>query len=120
MHELSIAQSLVEVVQEHLPADATRVTVVHLRLGRLAGVVQGALEFCYELATQETKLAGSTLHVIDLPVVVHCGPCDREVALAGELSFVCPACGTPTGDIRQGRELEIASIEYDSAGEGEP
>lgn len=117
MHELSIATSLVEVVQDHLPAEAARVTTVHLRLGRLAGVVQDALQFCYELAAEDTKLQGSVLHVIDLPVVVHCTPCGQDVTLASELVFQCPQCFTPSGDIRQGRELEIASIEYDATGE---
>jgi len=32
-------------------------------------------------------------------------------------SFRCPLCGELTIDVRQGRELEIESIEIDEAGE---
>lgn len=36
-----------------------------------------------------------------------------EVELPGIQRFRCPHCDTPSGDIRQGRELEIESIEID-------
>ena len=50
MHELSIAHSLVEIAEEAAAkAGVARVTVVHLRLGVLAGVVQDALLFGFEI-----------------------------------------------------------------------
>lgn len=112
MHELSIAQSLVGLVQQQLPAGVVRVRTVELRLGALAGVVRGSLEFCYDIATEGTPLQGSTLRVHELPIVVHCPSCDADRTLTG-VAFRCPVCGTLTGDIRQGRELDLASIEYD-------
>jgi len=114
MHELSIAYSLVEVAsQSAQEAGATRVLSVTLRLGALSGVVRGALEFGYEVATADTLLAGSTLIVRELPVLVYCMECAQDVELASVQRFFCPLCNTPTGDIRQGRELEIDSIEID-------
>jgi hydrogenase nickel incorporation protein HypA/HybF len=112
VHELSIAQSLVSLVQQQLPEGVTRVTAVDMRLGALAGVVRGALEFCYGIATEGTPLQGSTLRIVELPVVIHCPACDADQALEG-LAFRCPVCGTLSGDIRQGRELDLAAIEYD-------
>jgi hydrogenase nickel incorporation protein HypA/HybF len=121
MHELSIAHSLVELAgSSAAAAGATRVRSVHLRLGALSGVVKGSLEFCYEIATADTLLAGSILIVQELPVVVHCAVCFWDVELASIQSFRCPACNTPSGDIRQGRELEIESIEIDVAGDDLP
>lgn len=112
MHELSIAHSLVNLVQQQLPAGVTRVTAVDLRLGALSGVVSGALEFCYGIATEGTPLQGSTLRIVELPVVVHCPECQEDRKLDG-LAFRCPVCGTLSGDLRQGRELDLAAIEYD-------
>jgi hydrogenase nickel incorporation protein HypA/HybF len=89
------------------------VRAVHLRLGTLSGVVRGALEFSYEIAAEGTILAGSTLVVKELPVTVYCPECAREVELVSIQRFRCPLCDTLTGDIRQGRELEIESIEVD-------
>jgi hydrogenase nickel incorporation protein HypA/HybF len=114
MHELSIAYSLVELAAESAKeAGATRVRAVHLRLGAMSGVVRGALEFCYEIAAADTILAGSTLVVKELPVKIHCSVCHDDVQLASVQRFRCPVCDTPSGDIRQGRELEIESIEID-------
>lgn len=114
MHELSIAYSLVETAsQSAIEAGATRVRTVHLRLGALSGVVRGALEFGYEIATTDTMLAESKLVVTELPVKVYCASCKAEVELANIQRFRCPDCDTPSGDIRQGRELEIESIEID-------
>ncbi len=114
MHELSIAYSLVETASESaLAAGATRVLAVHLRLGALSGVVRGALEFSYELATADTMLAESKLIVKELPVRVFCAVCNAEVELASIQRFRCPHCDTASGDIRQGRELEIEFIEIE-------
>jgi hydrogenase nickel incorporation protein HypA/HybF len=114
MHELSIAYSLVDAAtQSALEAGATRVVEVRLRLGVLSGVTRGALEFSYEIATADTMLEGSKLVVTDLPVRVYCAVCAMEVELPSVQRFRCPVCDTPSGDIRQGRELEIESIEID-------
>ncbi len=120
MHELSIAHSLVSLVQEHVPESAVRVTAVHLRLGVLAGVVSGALEFCYGMATEGTVLQGSTLRIHELAVVIHCSVCEANRMLETELVLRCPVCGAATADIRQGRELELASIEYDDPEDVDP
>ncbi len=113
MHELSIAYSLVEIASQAADSmGVRRVDVVHLRLGALAGVVQDALLFGYEIAAKGTALEGSRLAIEELPVVVHCPRCQADRTLPGIQRFRCPVCGEPTGQIVQGRELEIVSLEY--------
>ena len=114
MHELSIAASIVDAVTESAAAyPGARVTAVRLRVGALATVVEDALQFCWEIATQDTPLAGAALIVRILPAVVHCAVCNADSTLAGLQSFRCPLCGQPAADLRQGRELEIESIELE-------
>ena len=114
MHELSIAQSLVETATEAArEAGASKVTVVHLRLGQMSGVVKSSLDFCYELITQDTLLEGSCLVVHELPVMIYCPVCAREVELPSYQRFCCPHCDTPSADIRQGREIEVESLEVE-------
>ena len=113
MHELSIAYSLVEIASQAADSmGVRRVDVVHLRLGALAGVVQDALLFGYEIAAKGTALEGSRLAIEELPVVVHCPRCQADRTLPGIQRFRCPVCDEPTGQIVQGRELEIVSLEY--------
>ena len=112
MHELSIAYSLVETAQEAArAAQAPSVSVVHLRIGALSGVDTRALLFGYDIAASGTLLEGSTLAVEELPVVIYCKNCDRLTTLEGVQAFRCTLCGTPSAEIRQGRELEIVSLE---------
>lgn len=114
MHELSIAASIVDAAVESVAAyPGARVTAVRLRVGVLAAVVEDALQFCWEIATEGTPLAGAALQVRTLPVVVHCAACHAESMLDGVQSFRCPLCGRLAAELRQGRELEIESIEIE-------
>jgi len=120
MHELSIVSSVVESVTESLEAyPGARVLEVRLRVGALASVVVDSLEFCWGIATEGTALEGSKLVVKTVPVVMHCAKCDADVELESLQSFRCPRCGEPSSDLRQGRELEIDSIEIDDETEVE-
>jgi hydrogenase nickel incorporation protein HypA/HybF len=114
MHELSIAASIVESVTESASAyPGARVKEVRLRVGALASVVEDSLQFCWELATEGSPLAGAALVIHMLPVIVHCDACNVDTELAGVQSFRCPKCGALAADLRQGRELEIESIELE-------
>ncbi len=114
MHELSIAASIVEAVTESASAyPGARVKEVRLRVGALASIVEDSLQFCWQLAAEDTPLAESTLVINRLPVIVHCEACGLDAELDGVQSFRCPRCGELTADLRQGRELEIESIELE-------
>jgi hydrogenase nickel incorporation protein HypA/HybF len=114
MHELSIAASIVDSVTESASAyPGARVKEVRLRVGALASVIEDSLQFCWGLATEDTPLAGAALVINMLPVIVHCDGCGADTEIAGVQSFRCPRCGELAADLRQGRELEIESIELE-------
>lgn len=92
---------------------AVKVSAVHLRLGALSGVVKDALLFSYEVACQDTPLQGSQLIVEDMPVIVFCARCKCTRQLESVQLFRCPECGTPTMDVRQGKELEVFALEVE-------
>ena len=114
MHELSIAVSIVEIAEKEAARRCVCVRAVHLRLGPLAGVVKEALLSAYELASQNTSLAGTSLLVEDMPIVVHCPHCDQRRTLTS-FEFRCPECDTPTPEVVQGRELEVFALELGDA-----
>lgn len=113
MHELSIALSLVDLAQEEAERLGGRVCAVHLRIGALAGVVPEALLASFEMASAETPLEGSRLVIVDAPVVVYCPQCRAERELRSVQSFCCPVCGTPTPQVKRGRELELVALEIE-------
>lgn len=114
VHELSIALSLVETVEEAARrAEAERVTEVQLVIGALSGVVPEALEFAYEVAVQGTMLEGSRLAIERVPAAVFCDVCDAEREMPGIQSFLCPVCGATTPLVVRGKELEVRAIEVE-------
>jgi hydrogenase nickel incorporation protein HypA/HybF len=113
MHELSIAMGIVEAAMEESQRRGVQVSAVHLRLGALSGVVKDALLFSYEIACQDTPLQGSQLIVEDMPVIVFCAHCHDMRTLESVQLFQCPECGTPTMDVRQGKELEVFALEVE-------
>lgn len=112
MHELSIAQRVIELVADQVrAAGAVRATAVTLRIGALSCVHEDALRFSFGLVCEGTPAAGAELRIVAVPVTIWCAACGREVALPGIQKFACPICGTLSGDIRAGRELDLESIE---------
>lgn len=105
MHELSIAQAIVRTVVDS--TDGALVESVAVTVGSLSGVVPSALEFCWQIATDATPLAGSRLEIEYVPLSIYCAPC--ACIVQPDLGFVCPDCGGLSGDVRSGRELEIRS-----------
>ena len=114
MHELSIALSMIDMaVEEAERRGNARVQALHLRLGPLSGVVKDALVFAYDVASQDTPLSGSRLEIEEIPVVVFCPECRRELVLEDIRDFSCPACGTVATQLVSGRELELAALELE-------
>jgi hydrogenase nickel incorporation protein HypA/HybF len=112
MHELSIAMSIVEMAQEEAESHAdASILAVHLRLGKLSGVVKEALQSCYEMATFATRLEGSKLVIEEVPVEVFCPQCNVARPIDSIQWFCCPDCGTPTPTVLKGRELEVVALE---------
>jgi len=65
MHELSVAQAVVDEIIAKL-GDDTVVTTVRLAIGQRSGVVVDSVRFCFDLVTEDTSLAGAEL-VVDEP-----------------------------------------------------
>jgi hydrogenase nickel incorporation protein HypA/HybF len=111
MHELSIAMSIVELVEEEAQRRFVEITAVHLKLGALSGVVKEALLSCYEMACAGTPLDASRLVIEEIPVIIFCPSCQARRPLNSIQLFCCSECGTPCSEIVQGTELEVVALE---------
>jgi hydrogenase nickel incorporation protein HypA/HybF len=113
LHELSIAQSVLELVAEHVPA-ARRpdVRVVTVRVGSLSGVVPESLKFCFEACVADTPLAGARLEIQRQPIRLSCTSCRSRFSVHEPL-FRCPDCGEPSVKLVGGAELEVTEVELE-------
>ncbi len=114
MHELSIALSILDLVEEEAERQNGRVAAVHLKLGRLSGVVKEALVSAYEMARENTALARTELVIEDVPLITHCPTCVADHPLPSVQELCCPVCGDLTAQVISGRELEVFALEIES------
>ena len=114
MHELSIALSIIDIACEesHSRGDAG-VIAVHLKIGRMSGVVIEALLSAFEIAREETLLANAELKIEDVLVKVRCPKCECEQLADSIQCLCCSVCGTLSPEITQGCELEVVAMELE-------
>jgi len=113
MHELSVAQSVVELACEHAEhAGAQRVLKVRLELGLLSGVAREALEFCFSLACQGTCAEGAELEIFPQPARATCPRCHGSFEL-DEFMLICPGCGAFPMNLESGGDLRVDSLEVE-------
>jgi hydrogenase nickel incorporation protein HypA/HybF len=112
MHELSIAMSILESLEEEIARrECEPPEAVHIRVGRLSGVVPDALQSAYELAAEQTPFARSRLVIEEVPVVIYCASCGRNQPAESPGWFSCRDCHALSSEIVSGRELEITALE---------
>ena len=111
MHELSIAQGIVEAVEKTAVAQhIDRVLSVRAAVGELAGVDIDALRFAWQSVTRDGILRGAALVIETPPGRAWCLDCGKEVPLHrhGE---PCPLCGRYHLAATQGHELRVLDFE---------
>ncbi len=113
MHELSIAQNIVELVTEEVAKkNALKVSSVLLEVGELAGIELDALDFAWEPATQNTLLDHSELKIEPVKGKAHCRSCHHDFNMT-DLFDICPFCQSFDNEIVEGKELKIKSIDIE-------
>ncbi len=111
MHELSIAQEIISIVQENLPeGNGHPVKSVKLRIGKLTNILPDSLEFCFDALIKSTPLDGAKLDIQHIPVSVKCRQCGLTHEIEG-VAFLCPSCASSDIQMVAGNELQVSEIE---------
>jgi hydrogenase nickel incorporation protein HypA/HybF len=114
MHELSIAEALIEQVDRELRRAGQNGPVrrLELSIGRLSGVHCDSLRFAFDLISPGTILDGAKLEIQEPHAVCVCRACGTRQEIE-ELLIECPKCHSPDITIQEGRDLLLQSIEID-------
>ncbi|MFO7543602.1 MAG: hydrogenase maturation nickel metallochaperone HypA [Thiobacillus sp.] len=114
MHELAVAQALVEqvdaVIDQH---GALQATLIRVRIGPLAGVVPELLASAFPLAAAGRRMAHAALEFTHAPIQVHCQTCGADTKAAMN-RLICGACGDWHTQILSGDELLLESVELET------
>jgi hydrogenase nickel incorporation protein HypA/HybF len=115
MHELAVTESILNIATKHAaPANAVRVTDVHLVIGQLSSIVDESVQFYWDMIAEGTICAGAQLHFQRKPATLKCLDCDQTYTLTGELTD-CPNCHGARIKVVAGEEFYVDSIEIEAA-----
>ena len=113
MHELSITQSILDlVISEAQKQGASKITLIRLKVGELTNVDPASVEFYLEIIGKGTIAEGVKLEAEMLPLTAECSDCGQRFRLESWAS-ACPHCGSTSSKLVTGRELFVESIEVE-------
>lgn len=111
MHELGITRNIIAIVSE--AAAGRPVRRVTLEVGKLSGVMAGAIAFCFDVAAKDTPLEGATLDIREIEGYGRCLACGAEFAMPA-ICTPCP-CGSRSSVRLRGEELKVKTMELEIA-----
>ncbi len=114
MHEMSIAHSLLGIIEQEMAKhNLTRLIRVKVKYGRISAIIPQALQTCFEAMTMDTPMQGAKLEIEEVPLVAACRECRKEFSPEGDLLLItCLYCGAEFGhEIISGKELFIEELE---------
>ncbi len=113
MHEMSLAEGIIGLVQDAARAHAPcAVRTVRVEIGALAAVECEALRFAFDVVKRGSVADAAQLDIEHVPGSAWCMHCARSVTIAAR-GDPCPECGgwelmvTGGGEMRV-KELELA------------
>ena len=111
MHELGIAQSIIDTVGRVAKQNgAKRIVGVRIQVGELRSVIKEQLEICFRFAAKGTPAEDARLEVEIIPIDVFCDSCKKKFR-AKDLDLRCPECRQLSANILRGQELRILDME---------
>ena len=120
MHELGIAQNILEIVRQAVSKDQEpSIKWIRIRVGELSGVVPDSLDFCFSALISETAMRQANLAIEQVPTVSRCKRCNHQFEIEG-MVFVCPACKSTDVEMISGKELQVVEIELVDKEEASP
>ena len=114
MHELSIAESLIEMIEENaLTHDFKKVIKVTLEIGVLAGIEKSALLFCFDAAAKNSLAEGAELVIQDKLAKGICQHCHQPI-ITSSWYEPCRFCGQLRIKIIDGEQMIIKSLQVEN------
>ena len=113
MHELSICQSMLRIVDSTMAGQpGAKLRKILLDVGRGSTIEPILLREAFAVLTADGPYEGAELVINDIPIAGQCRACGNDFTYE-ELAFGCPNCGSTDIRITSGLELDIKALEVD-------
>lgn len=114
MHELSVAQNIIEIIRENVPrSDYDNVKRILLEVGEFSGIVADSLQFCFDIIKTDTEFKNAIVQIKKIPFVLYCKNCKTETSNNSGIRL-CSECGGSNTEIISGTEMKITEVEINS------
>ena len=117
MHELSMAQGIINAVLETAEVNnATEVNEVSIEVGRLAMINPEQLQFILGVLIENTIIEDAKINFEEIPAEIECGDCNfHGVAVLDDSDHYaplvkCPECGSLKVETLNGKDIVVKNI----------
>jgi len=108
MHELSVVQSMMKIVEK--ASKGKEVTKLVVKIGKMSGVEPYFLKESFDFFKEGSVCHNAEMEIIQTDVKVECYDCNAKSVIEG-YDFHCPVCGSEKTKIISGEEMHIEYIE---------
>jgi len=118
MHELSIAQNIVDIaIKECKKVGGKKINCITLKLGKAAGVNIKCLLFAFNVVKEGSIAENAVLNYEEVDIEGTCMKCKKFFKLKDWCMdyyiICCPLCGSLEINLCKGKELEIYEIDVE-------
>jgi len=112
VHEVGIMTNILRTAEETTRRNnGSKILKLKVRVGAMSGVVTEALQFAFEALKNGTMAENAELDIEVVPAVCFCLDCGSNYT-PDEIDFLCPNCGSANIKLKNGRELDLISIDF--------
>lgn len=113
MHEMSLAESVREIVEDTARANgARRVSVVRLEIGALSQVEVEAMRFAFQVVQRGSVAEGARLEIVETEGTAWCLNCSQP-AVIQRRGDPCPHCQSHQLQVTGGDRMRVMDIEIE-------
>ncbi|WP_029520683.1 hydrogenase/urease nickel incorporation protein HypA [Persephonella sp. IF05-L8] len=113
MHEFSVVQSLIEIVERNARQNnATSVSKVVVKIGKLSGIEPHLLKVAFDTFKEKTICNNAELEMIIQDIIAKCEDCKKEFTIENN-KFICPFCNSYNLHIIDGEDMYLLSLEME-------
>jgi len=114
MHELSLAMSVKDIVEEAAAENnCAEVKAVNIAVGEFSAVSIDSLEFAMEVVKKGSSFENAAIKIRPVKTVFLCDECKAE-SIMKDFIFKCSACGSGSVKIIAGDRMYVESIDIKS------
>jgi hydrogenase nickel incorporation protein HypA/HybF len=112
MHEVGIAQSLLDIAIENCTKQGYNgIESIKIKIGKASGVMPDSILFSFDAMKIGTIAEKASLAIDEVPVSGFCNDCKSNFTVEEAYAISCPNCGHFSLRIDTGRELNIYEME---------